>query len=396
MESLYEQFAFKLRNVDYKHKRYLYEEIDWNRKLVIIKGTRRVGKTTLALQYVKENYKIDGKVLYVSSDNFYFSDKSLSYLIENFVSQGGKHIFIDEVHKYPEWINEIEKVLNKFDELKIVLIGTAITEYSDSELVFKQAVVYDLSGLSFREYLLFSDNISFGKYSLDEIIKNHSAICSEITKEIDALSIFSTYLKYGYYPLFIEHRSKYFEILSETVSMVLESDLTYARNIDFGSIHKIKKLLYYIALNPGEKPNIKKMSETIGATRGTVLQYLDYLKKANILNLIKEAQTEDSYMTKPEEIFLNNSNLYFAFGLGFKNSKFLNKTFFQNQLSFNNEISFSQSADFVIDKGLHFILDKKLYSEQIDFNSDKIFFPTENIEIGVKNSIPLWIFGFMY
>jgi predicted AAA+ superfamily ATPase len=396
MESLYEQFAFKLRNVAYKHKRYLYERIDWNRKLVIIKGTRRVGKTTLALQYVKENYKIGNAVLYVSSDNFYFSEFSLSYLIENFVTNGGKHIFIDEIHKYPEWISEIEKVLKKFDELKIVLIGTAVAEYSENEFIFKQAAVYELAGLSFREYILFSQNIYCEVYSLKDIIENHSEICSNITREFDPLALFPAYLKYGYYPLFLEQRNKYHDILSETVSLVLESDLTYAKNIDFGNIHKIKKLLYNIALNPGEKPNIKKMSEAIGATRGTVLQYLDYLKKANILNLVKDLQADDSFMTKPEEIFLNNPNLFFAFGLGNKNERFLNKTFFQNQLSFENDIRFSQNADFIINNDLSFIIDKIEYTEQINFNSDMIFFPTDNIEIGVKSSIPLWIFGFMY
>ncbi len=396
MESLYEQFAFKLRNVDYKHKRYLYDKIDWAGKLVIIKGTRKVGKTTLALQYVKNNYKLDENVLYVSSDNFYFSDNTLKSLVEKFVQNGGKHLFIDEIHKYPEWTDEINYVLNKYDELKIVLIGTAVIDFSFNEFLNKHAKVYELRGLSFREFLLFKMGTNFETFSFNDILESHVIIASKISKEIDPLFYFSAYLKYGYYPFFISHRNEFIDILSEAIANILESDLTYAQKFDFKNIHKIKKLLYGIAQNRGQKPNIKKMSEEINATRGTVLQYIDYLHKANVLNILKEIGAEDSYLAKPETIFLNNTNLFYALGLNNEMNSFVGKTFLQNQLSFANELNFSTKVDLIVNSEYEFVMNNSSSDKQTFFNLDKIFFPTENIEIGVKNNIPLWIFGFMY
>lgn len=395
MESLYEQFAFKLRNVDYKHKRYLYERIDWNRKLVIIKGTQKTGKTTLALQYVKNNYRLDEKILYISSDNLYFSENSLTYLIEKFVSAGGLHLFIDEIHKYPEWTDEIESVLKKFEKLKVVLIGTAVLDYTENEYLLHNAAVYELKGLSFREFLLYNTGIDFGVYSLKEILFNHVDISSNISKKIDPLAYFSAYLKYGYYPFFLNHRNEFTQILSDSVFNILESDLPYALKFDFKNIHKLKKLLYGLAKTKGENPNIKKLSDEIGPTRGTILQYIDYLDKADILNTLKINGAEDSYLSKPEIIFLANTNLFYAFGLNDKNC-FFGKTFFLSQFINGNKINFSQNADFIIDDKYEIIINCKLTSSHTIFDTNKKFFPTENIEIGVKNNIPLWMFGFMY
>ncbi len=396
MEGLYEQFAFKLREIDFKHKRYLYSKIDWNRRLVIIKGTRRVGKTTLTLQYVKNNCEFNESVLYVSSDNIYFSDNSLEDLAEKFVKRGGKHLFIDEIHKYPNWREELKQVLNKYVDLRIVIIGTAVLDYKDNTFISGQAVEYELAGLSFREYIMFSSDISFPACNLQDVMQKHVLISSDITRIIDPVTVFPAYIKFGHYPFYRKDRSKFFEILQNAVNLILETDLTHAKNVDFKNIFKIKKLLYYIAKNPTIKPNISQMSEKIGATRGTILQYLDYLQKARVINLLKANNIEDSFMVKPERIYLNNTNLYSAL-VPINNVKcFMQKTYFFNQLKIIADIKYSEESDFIVNNKSEFIVDDNSNIEKEIFQYSNKYFATDNIEIGVKNKIPLWLFGFLY
>jgi uncharacterized protein len=392
MDFLFEQFAFKLRSIAVEQKRFLYETIDWSRNPVIIKGTRGIGKTQLALQFVKLNFKIDHQVLFVSANHIYFSQNSIEMLANNFVKKGGKLLLIDDIHKYKNWQEEIERVLKKFNTLKLILIGHALDDYQSSEYIRQKAAIYDLPGLSLREYIAFSNGKSFEPLDLEDILTRHAELASEITNELDPTAYLNPYLKYGYYPFFMENRSNYVELIQQSVTAFLESDLTFLKSVDFKNLSKIKQLLGFIAVRSSMRPNITELSELIGATRGTLLQYLDYLKTAGILHLIKKDNQEESVMTKPDRISIANPNLA---ALLQADERLLRKTFLMNQLSVGHGINFSEQADFEI-TGTKFESISKLNASINKIDSNATIHAVDTLEIGVNNQIPLWIFGFMY
>jgi len=396
MEDLYEVFALKLRNINFRHKRYLYEKIDWNRKLVIIKGAQGVGKSTLVLQYVKSNFKQLDKVIYISLDNIYFSANKLVSFVEKFYENGGTHIIIDEIHKYPEWESETENVLKKFGSLHIVLVGNSVINYEKISDISDNFGIYELTGLSLREYIMFTTDINLPSYSFLNIIENHVEISQTITLETDPLAYFPAYLRNGYYPFFMEDRIKFFEKLSEVVEEFIVSDLIFTKGLDYKNIPKIKHLLYYFATNPAVKPNILKISEMIGTTRGTALQYIDYLSQGRIINTIKSIDAEVSTLAKPEQVYLNNTNLYRILFPNFSDKCIVNKTLIYNQISNLYDVSTSDVSDFLIAGEYELSIGNDKLQTEIDFKNKKKIFAVENIEIGSKNKIPLWMFGFMY
>ena len=395
MDLLFEQFAFKLRSIDFKHRRFLYDVIDWSRNPVVIKGARSVGKSSLALQYVKQKYKNYNQVLYVSADHIYFSQNSLEGFAEKFAEKGGKHLFIDEIHKYDGWHREIERVLKKFDKLHIVLIGSAVEDYGKSDYINENAAVYELPGLSLREFILFSTGLYFEPLDLDSIIESHTKISSNITAVIDPTAFIDAYLRYGYYPYFMKDRSNYPDFVIQNLNLFLESDLTNSKGVDFKNLNKIKQLLLYLANHRQAKLNISDISTHVNATRSTVLQYFYYLSQGRMLNLYKKANQDSGIMTKPDSIFLNNTNLLSVFSEIQNSDCFLQKTFFQNQLSYKYLVNYSKDSDFMVSGMLFDIVHNKGINKTI-LDNDKKKYVVDAIEIGVSNQIPLWLFGFMY
>lgn len=387
----------KTDSVKIDFKRYLYHQIDWTNRLIAIKGARGVGKTTLLLQYIKEHETKDITFLYASLDDIYFTAHSLVEFAENFYKNGGKVLLLDEVHKYPGWSREIKNVYDSYPELKLVFTSSSILQifkgYAD---LSRRAVTYDLLGLSFREYLEMTGVLKLSPLSLAEILDNHTSLESEITKQIRPLKHFKEFLQYGYYPYFIENVDVYHQKLMNSINLTLEYDLPSAQRIEYANIHKLKKLLYILATSVPFTPNISKLSEQIQSTRATVIQYLDHLKNAQILNLLNTDTMGNGYLTKPDKIYLQNTNIMYALAPELVNTGNLRETFFYNQLNSKHKLTLPKQGDFSVDKKYTFeIGGKNKTMDQINGIPDG-YLAADDIEYGYRNKIPLWLFGFLY
>ncbi len=397
MDRLFEIFQRKLRNTKLDFSRFLLDEIDWTQRLIAIKGARGVGKTTLLLQYIKLNLPNDESVLYASLDDWYFTKNSLVETAEEFVKQGGQYLFLDEVHKYPNWSIEIKNLYDQFDDLKIVFTASSILEiYKGDADLSRRAVAYLLPGLSLREYISLQYQKKYKTFNLDEIIENHGKISQEISSTIKPLKMWKEYTKTGYYPYFTEGALAYPEKVNNTINAILEVDLPNSRSIDYQSVYKLKQLLYIISESVPFKPNISKLSNILGITRPTLLQYLSYMEKAQLINMLRRETKGISLMSKPEKIFLQNSNLFFALNEANANIGNLRESFFLNQLSQKHEINYTDPGDFLIDGKMTFEVGGKNKTNKQIKGISNAYIAADNIETGRGNKIPLWLFGFLY
>lgn len=397
MDPLFESFTKILRGLDTAFIRYLHNQIDWTDRLIAIKGGRGTGKTTLMLQHIRDHIKTGPHVLYVSLDELYFTSNSLINLADDFVKGGGKFLFLDEVHKYPTWSREIKNLYDTYRELKIVFTGSSMLEIAKADAdLSRRAVVYEITGLSFREFLAIENSLKVPVLKFNDILSNHTAIAEEVVKKIKPLPAFKNYLRFGYYPYYQENKNNYHQRLATTINLVIESDLPSIERVDYSTIQKLKKLLYVVSTSVPFKPNIQKLSEQIHATRGSTLLYLDYLKNAQLLNLLRSETEGISYMNKPDKIYLNNTNLLYALAPDYANTGTLRETFFYNQLKQIAKITSSDKGDFKIDgKIVAEVGGKNKTGEQIK-GIAKSFIAADEIEIGLRNKIPLWLFGFLY
>ena len=273
MELLKNFFIQRLSTISSAFKRYLYYEIDWNERLIGIIGARGVGKTTLMLQYIKENLTNLNETLYVSLDNLYFTEHSLSELTQTFVQYGGKYLFIDEGHKYPNWSIEIKNLYDTYPELKIVFSASSVLQvFKGQAYLSRRVALYTLSTMSFREYLSLKYKKEFPRFDLQSILQNHTNLATEILEQIRPLKEFQEYLSFGAYPFIFEGKQKYYDKLYNTVNQIFESDIPEIINITSKQIKKLKLLLYVISTSAPFVPNIKKISEKTGIDRKTVYQ----------------------------------------------------------------------------------------------------------------------------
>lgn len=264
--------------------RSLMNELPWEQPLVGIKGSRGVGKSTLLLQHIKKEFGYSDKALYISLDDLYFSNTSLSDFTENFMAKGGTHLYIDEIHKYREWSSELKYIYDTYKSLNVVFTGSSMLEILNSRAdLSRRALVYEMQGLSFREYLNFRHGVILESYSLTEILENHETIARNISESIKPLEFFETYLKVGYFPFYKENEIVYYKSLQEIINMILEIELPMLRNTESSIISRIKQLIYVISQSVPFKPNIKALADKIQISRKTILDYLHYLSDANIL-----------------------------------------------------------------------------------------------------------------
>lgn len=399
MEELFEKYLQKLNYTSTYFTRSLMSEINWNAQLIGIKGARGVGKTTLLLQYIKLklNTEPESSVLYTSLDNIWFSNHTLSGLADTFVKRGGKYLFLDEVHKYRNWAQEIKNIYDDFPGLKVVFTGSSLLEILNARAdLSRRAIIYHMQGLSYREYLSLNSIIDFAPLSLEDIIDNHLSITKDICKKIKPLQYFSAYLKQGYYPFYNELPDLYFVRLEEVINMMLEIELPLLRGVDLAYIIKIKQLLLIISESAPFIPNVSKLSEKIGINRATLLLYLHYLEEIGLTNNLFKVAGGISKLQKPSKLFLENTNLMYALAPEHSDMGNIRETFFANQLAYRQKIAFIEKADFLVNEKYVFEIggkDKK--AAQIK-DLKNAFIVADNIEFGFKNKIPLWLFGFMY
>lgn len=399
MEKIIEKFRSKLNQTSLGFIRSLMDHINWESRMIGIKGARGVGKTTLMLQYIKKHYEHDPSVLYASLDDIWFSGNKLVDMADRFAKQGGKVLFLDEVHKYPEWSRELKNIYDDFPELKIVFTGSSLLEILNSRAdLSRRAVVYTMQGLSFREYLNLETGLKLNAYTLDDIILNHLNYSGEITSLLKPLKYFQRYLQAGYYPFYREIPELYFVRLGETINMIIEIELPLLRGVDISYSSKLKQMLLIISESAPFIPNISKLSERIGINRNTFISYLNFLMEAGLLrNLYRDAHGI-TRLQKPEKVFLENTNIAHALGIQFPDKGNLRETFFANQLSYTHPLTIPEKGDFMTSDGRVFEIGG-VNKDNRQFNKDNIkngFIASDDIEFGNRNKIPLWMFGFLY
>jgi len=396
MENVVRQFYEKYALIQTESIRSFIKTIDWNNRLIGIKGSRGVGKTTLILQYIRLNFKPDSTVLYVSLDSLYFLENKLYDLASDFYKKGGEFLAIDEVHKYPNWAIELKSIYDNMPDLKIVFTGSSLLHLRKTKAdLSRRAVIYVMPGLSFREFLKFETQIDFDTYTVDEILKNHIEIAVNIKQKIKPLKYFNHYLNYGYYPFYLENRKSFHLKLSEILLTILEVDIPQYAHIQTSNIIFLKKLLAIISNSVPFKPNMKSLSQRTGISLNTMKLYIKLLTDAELLQLLYVENKGINSLNKPEKIFLNNSNLMNNLSLNV-NTGNLRETFFFNQLSKQNKVNASKITDFYINEKYSFEIGGKNKAQTQIKNIKNAFIVKDNIEIGASNVIPLWLFGFLY
>ena len=397
MEKLLRTSSKRIRQVPINFLRYLYHEIDWNDRLIAVIGSRGTGKTTLMLQYIKLNLSDDQSVLYITLDDLYFSQYTISDLVETFVAYGGKYLFLDEVHKYKNWSLEIKNIYDTYSELKIVFSGSSLLQiYKGQADLSRRVSLYHMHTLSFREFLAIEKKIVFPVLEFEDILKNHIKTGNKILNKIKPLELQQQYLKTGMYPFFLESKSKFTERLLQTVNQVLETDIPQISNIEIQQIKKLKQLLYVISTSAPFKPNISKLAVKTDMERRTIYKYLNLLEKANLINTLHHSGKGISVMSKPEKIYLNNTNLMWLLSKQNPNIGNIRETFFFNQLQVKHKVNYSKETDFIINNTYHFEIGGKNKQQKQIKNLKNAFIIKDNIETGMINIIPLWLFGFLY
>ncbi len=373
-------------------RRELLDEIDWDRRIIGIKGFRGVGKTTFLIDIVKERFLNDKTCLYLNLNNFYFTKRKIVSFADEFYKTGGKTLILDQIHKYPDWASELKTCYDSFPELKIIFSASPVLRVLEGNNNLKDiAKIYHLEGLSFREYLNYHSEIHFRRYTLQEILENHIAIAQEIIQEVKPLAFFHEYLKSGYYPYFLDNRVFYNEMLLKHINLALEIDVTYLNQIDLQYLPKLRKLLQIIASQSPFSPNVSKISSDVQTSRATIMNYLRYMKNARIINMLFSNGSEDE-IKKPDLVFMHNTNLMYAIDEENITNNNLRQTFFYNQVGYMHQVKSSVKADFKVDNQWHFSVGNK-YAVPAE---DGYFAAADMIETGKGNVIPLWLFGFLY
>ena len=397
MERLYQNSALKVQNTILVFSRYLTHEIRWDDRMIGISGARGSGKTTLLLQRMKSSLPADAVALYASLDDIYFAENSLLLLAEDFNKRGGDYLFLDEVHKYQDWSRELKNIYDNLPGLKIVFTSSsALDIYKGAYDLSRRALVYNLAGLSFREFM----ELKYGKklpvFTLEEVLYNAPSIIPVILNEIRPLKYFEEYLRIGYYPFFIESEENYHIRITNILNLVLETELTSIFNLDYYSVMKMKKMIAVLSRIVPYKPNIDKLSKQTGTTRDTLLKYLYYLEKAGILKWLTKDTFGINYLNKPDKLYLNNTNLSYALSNEKPDKGNLRETFFLNQLMVKHQITYPEHGDFLLDgKYLIEVGGHSKNSRQIA-NMGNAFIVVDDVEYAFGNRIPLWLFGYLY
>ena len=379
--------------------RTLMYQINWDAQLVAIKGPRGVGKTTLMLQYMKQHYEVYSReVLYCTLDSVYFSNHTLLELVDVFVKNGGKHLFLDEVHKYPTWSKEIKEVYDMYPDLKVVFSASSLLNILNADAdLSRRCIPYEMQGLSFREFLLFYKQLDLPICTLEEVLTSPGNICSEVNKVCRPLPLFREYLQYGYYPFYLKNQIDYYTSIEQVVNFIVETELPQLCGIDVGNVRKIKALLGILASSVPFEVDISKLATTIGIHRNTVIEYLNSLEKAKLLHLLYADLLSVKKMQKPVKIYLDNPNLLYALASHPVKIGTARETFVVNQLSCDHEIEYGKkTGDFKVNGKYTLEVggEGKTYNQIADVPDSYIL--ADGIETPYRCKLPIWVVGFLY
>ena len=389
MEALFEYSNRLIADVDIRFTRYLYDQINWDNRLIGLVGPRGVGKTTLVLQHIKNNLD-HAHTLYVTAEDFYFAKNRLLDVASDFVKLGGTHLIIDEIHKYPEWSTELKLIYDYHQDLRVVFTGSSVLDIKKgSSDLSRRAVLYSMQGLSFREYLQLFHQIAIPTFTLDEIL-SHKVATPQLAHP---LPLFFDYLNRGYYPFALEQD---FDLkLMQVINQTLESDIPAYATMNVSTGRKLKQLMAIVAESVPFKPNMSKISEMLSISRNNIADYLLYMEEAGMVSQLRFETKGIRGLGKVDKVYLDNTNLVYGLAHENPNKGNIRETFFMNQLRVAYPIVSSVIADFTID-GFDFEIGGKNKSSKQIKTAANGFVVKDDIETGFLNTIPLWHFGLLY
>ena len=389
MEQLIRFFRRMLALTDTRYLRFLYEQINWSSRMIGIVGPRGVGKTTMLLQHIKLHLPVD-ETLFVNADDIYFTEHHLLDMAEEFYQNGGKHLFIDEIHKYPEWSRELKLIYDYFPDLQIIFTGSSILDiYKGTADLSRRAVMHFLPGLSFREYLILAKGIRLPVYSLSDILAGKV----EFPAGERPIALFKEYLANGYYPFFSD--PDYALRLRSIINMTVENDIPMYASMNIATTKKIRQLLYIISQSVPFKPNFTKLGQLIDIHRNQVNDLMFYLERAGIIAQLRNKTSGIRLLGKVEKTYLDNTNLVYALAENKPKAGNVREMFFLSQMRVHNQVFVSDKSDFEIGDYTFEVGGKSKGQKQIE-GIDNAFIVKDDIEFGYKNIIPLWHFGLNY
>lgn len=395
MEAFFRTHTYLVEHVNAPVRRLLMDEINWDDRMIGIKGTRGVGKTTFLLQYAKENFGTrDRKCLYVNMNNFFFQGHGIADFAHEFYKQGGKVLLIDQVFKETDWSTQLRRCYDENPGLKIVFTGSSVMRLKEENPELNGIVKsYNLRGFSFREFLNLQTGNDMKPFTLDEILQNHERIVRQILPKVSPMKYFQDYVHHGYYPFFLEHRN-YSENLLKTMNMMTEVDILLIKQIELKYLTKIKKLFYQLAVEGPKAPNISMLAHDIETSRATVMNYIKYLTDARLLNMIYPVGQD--FPKKPSKVMVHNSNLMYTIYPIQVEKQDVMETFFVNSLWKDHQVNDGGKHNYyVVDGTKRFRICDATKSGKMRINPEVIY-ARYNTEVGFDNQIPLWLFGFLY
>ena len=373
-------------------RRGLMDRINRDSRLIAVKGSRGVGKTNFLLDFSKEYYAGDDSCLYVNTNNLFIVHDGLFHFVERFHKLGGKVLLLDQVYKYPGWDKELRVCYDAFPDLQIVFTSSSIVRIKSNPYLKGIVDMYNLSGLSFREFLELETGKCFPAYPFSEMVEKHEEIAASILKQVRPLAYFGNYLEYGYYPVYLEQKS-HTDYLLKNINLTLEFDIPYVSQIELKYLKKLKQLLYVVATDSSCNVNISRLSSAIGVSRATVLNYLNYMHNVRLLTLLYEEGSDDESGRKPKEMYIHNPNLLNAICLDKVNENILQKSFFLSQLCAVNRMNYTDEADFLVDGQYPVLVCQEGKGRKAQ---DSVIVMEDMIERGKGHVMPLWLAGFTY
>ena len=398
METLFKKHKILVSQVSTAIIRIIMDDINWEKQLVGIRGSRGVGKTTLMRQYIKQHYGVDaGEALYCMMDSLYFTNHSLLDLAERFHIMGGKHLFLDEVHKYPTWSKEVKEIIDLWPDMKITFTGSSLIQILNADAdLSRRVLTYDMAGLSFREFLHFYKNIELPAHSLEEILTHADSICQNICKTCTPQPLFEEYLRVGYYPFYDGNETEYYSRIENVVSFIIDQEMTQFCGVEPAYTRKLKAMMMYLSNNPPYEVNIAKLAAYLEINKTTVLSYLANMQRAELLHMLYTDNKSVGKMQKPDKVYIHNTNVLHAIGTQF-NIGTVRECFAVNQLSVGHTVEYSKTqGNFKVDGKITFEVGgrDKSFEQIADLPNSYVLADQTAMPVGKK--LPLWLIGFLY
>ncbi len=401
MERLFERHDTYLSLVPMGYIRDIMHQINWDARLIAIRGPKGVGKSTLLQQYIKSHFDADDRhVLYCSADTNYFSTHRLTEVADNFSKIGGQWLFIDEVHKYQGWSSEIKEIYDLHRDLHLILSGSSLIQLNDGQAdLSRRMLLYDMPGLSLREFLRMETGVEIAPISLEQLLESPNSFCTQVKSACYPLEFFSRYLQFGYYPFYFESKPEYYNLLENVVNYTVDVELTRHRNLEVGNTRKVKAMLQVISQMTPYEVDIAKLSKAVGITRASVLKYLTHLEEAMLIRRVFTDLKSVTDLQKPDKIYLDNSNLLYALCPQKPEIGTVRETFIANQLaSAGHTVEYAgyKRGDFRIDGDIIIEVGGADKGFSQIAGAEHAFVAADGIDSASLGKIPLWAFGFLY